>query len=620
MKLQYKEFPGKVVNFDDATLTITHFISTETQDSGGDVMKAAGMKIRGKPVVLFQHGQDPNFGNEPIAKALKIEPGEHEGKTGVLATTQYFDDRKLSVPTCVGQRLYMKAKDDTMPNWSIGFNSTKEHPCEGGRVVDEWELHEYSQVSVGMNKEATTLSYKFVVKSDDDDDAATCTKKAHEATLAALKDDAEKDDHLKAAKAHKEAAKAHRKDDNEAIAKHHDAAAKHHEALAEKSDSKDDAEGAKKHSLRAKEMADDLDEKGLAPEGFKDLADFTAATSGKADPTEEITKSNKAPHLSAHKGIHAFHKEMMDDLKDAAMSDDLMDKGVDGCAKEALEDFAEGAGPHVEKYIKAVREMGKDDELPPMEGTEEPERKGGPGSGRHPEGGSKKPEKDRLSKKQLSDFQNFAHSEIDAIVAIEQNVGKEGAMSGLFTNTSPMTPEEAHDIVNKKLNGLKVLFNDMIKNEEPDEDKLLDKEKCFLSSKSYSDAHRQLHKARDEMIKAIHAHKGDKSVVPAEATKKILKDHHEAALPHAKAFIKTWRESHGTEQKPESDPAAPVEKVLKLHVPQAPAKKTIRLSIKAAPEPAITAATVQKLVAEGLKEWSASFRAELRRLSGKVTN
>ena len=46
MKLQYKEFPGKVVNFDDATLTITHFISTETQDSGGDVMKAAGMKIR----------------------------------------------------------------------------------------------------------------------------------------------------------------------------------------------------------------------------------------------------------------------------------------------------------------------------------------------------------------------------------------------------------------------------------------------------------------------------------------------------------------------------------------------------------------------------------------------
>ena len=98
MKIQYKEFPGKVVNWDDATLTITHFISTETQDSGGDVMKASGMKVRGKPVVLFQHGQDPVFGNEPIAKPLKFEAGEFEGKTGILATTKYFDDRKLTIP------------------------------------------------------------------------------------------------------------------------------------------------------------------------------------------------------------------------------------------------------------------------------------------------------------------------------------------------------------------------------------------------------------------------------------------------------------------------------------------------------------------------------------------
>ena len=112
MKLQYKELPGKVVSWDDATLTITHFISTETQDSGGDVMIAKGMQLRGKPVVLFQHGQDPVFGNEPIAKALKIEAGENEGKVGILATTQYFDDRKLTVPSSVGERLYMKAKDE----------------------------------------------------------------------------------------------------------------------------------------------------------------------------------------------------------------------------------------------------------------------------------------------------------------------------------------------------------------------------------------------------------------------------------------------------------------------------------------------------------------------------
>ena len=318
-------------------------------------------------------------------------------------------------------------------------------------MVDEWELHEYSQVAVGMNKEATTLALKgidplpkldlsklvFKIKSNSDDDAATCTKRAHEATQDACKEEAAKDDHLKAAKAHKEAAKAHRKDDNEEVAKHHDAAAKAHEAMAKSLDdeeaiNKDDMEAAKTHSAKAN---------GL----------FTAATSGKSNDI----KSGKAPHMLAHKGIHAFHKEMMDDLKEAAKDDGLMDKGINTCAKEALEDFADNAKPHVEKYIKAVREMGKDDVLPALEGTEEPERKGG---------------------KSFDDFEE----------------------------------------------------------------------------KDYSAPHREMHKVRDEMIKAIHAHKGNKSVVPEHEAKVILTKHHEDALPHAKAFIKAWRESHSadTSRKP----------------------------------------------------------------------
>ena len=126
---------------------------------------------------------------------------------------------------------------------------------------------------------------------------------------------------------------------------------------------------------------------------------------------------------------------------------------------------------------------------------------------------------------------------------------------------------------------------------------------------------------RDEMIKAIHAYKGDKSAVPEHAAKAILKKHHEDALPHAKNFIKSWREGHSAEHKPEADPAAPAEKVLKITQPQAPVEKTLRLSVEAEkPEPAITKELVQKLVADGLKNWGESFRAELRRLSGKVTN
>jgi hypothetical protein len=170
--LQYKRFEGQVKSFDDKTLMIEHFISTEKQDSVGDIMLADGMKLRGTPVVLFQHGLDAKFGNEPIAKVLGITPGVNkDGTKGLIAKTQYYDGSKLNPPDATGQRLYEKAKTGIMPNWSIGFNSTKEHPTKGGRVVDEWELFEYSQVAVACNDECTTLGkegdapeLKFIVQ------------------------------------------------------------------------------------------------------------------------------------------------------------------------------------------------------------------------------------------------------------------------------------------------------------------------------------------------------------------------------------------------------------------------------------------------------------------------
>ena len=61
-------------------------------------------------------------------------------------------------------------------------------------------------------------------------------------------------------------------------------------------------------------------------------------------------------------------------------------------------------------------------------------------------------------------------------------------------------------------------------------------------------------------------------------------------------------------------------KVLKIK-PQAQEKKSVlRISTKETPKPAITADTVKALVADGISAWTESFRAELRKLSGKVTN
>lgn len=287
MNVQFKTFSGEVKNWDDNEMWIEHFISTELQDSGGDIMLAGGMKMRGKPVVLFQHGLDPKFGNEPIAKVLDIRVGEHKGKKGLIAKTKYFDGSKLTPPDATGQRLYMKAKDGTMPNWSIGFNSLKERPIKGGRVVEEWELHEYSQVAVGMNSEASTIDLlstsapelKFIIKTDDPVEPEV-DEVSHVDTISALVEE-------------------------------------------------------------------------------------------KSEVIPEV--KSEGTHQRVHKTLRAIHKRMITDLKEAVDGEDFVETGASTRAQEAIEDFTDGAMPHLERYIKIVRSMKADEMFGDEEENEEEE-------------------------------------------------------------------------------------------------------------------------------------------------------------------------------------------------------------------------------------------------------
>jgi len=163
MALKYTTFGSEVMAHDDDKLILDHFISTEDRDDGGDVMRVDGCVIRGRPVVLKQHGLDGCFGNEPIAKPLEIRIGvnpETESK-GLIARTQYYDGSKLNPPDNTGKRLYEKAKEGFMPNWSVGWQEIESRPTSsGGREVVKWSLHEYSQVAVGMNAFSSTPEYK----------------------------------------------------------------------------------------------------------------------------------------------------------------------------------------------------------------------------------------------------------------------------------------------------------------------------------------------------------------------------------------------------------------------------------------------------------------------------
>jgi len=149
--IHHKSFEAEVKAADDANLVIEHFISTETKDREGDIMRVDGMKIVGKPVVLMAHGRGP-MGSEPIAKPLSIGAETFKGRKGILAKTQFFPDE-------LGRRLYAKAKDGYAPNWSIGYSvqeakDLQENGRYMGRDVLKWQLFEYSMVGVPMNPDA----------------------------------------------------------------------------------------------------------------------------------------------------------------------------------------------------------------------------------------------------------------------------------------------------------------------------------------------------------------------------------------------------------------------------------------------------------------------------------
>jgi len=164
MKLEHKIFEAEIKEANEKDLTVVHFISTEKKDRGGDIMRADGMKIKGKPVVLLAHGFS-QMGTEPVAKPVWIRKGEFKGSKGLMAKTQFFDDD-------TGRRLWAKTSGGFMPNWSIGYIPLKYQDVKDGRDISEWELLEYSPVGVPMNPDAQSLAlegFSFKMMPEDED-------------------------------------------------------------------------------------------------------------------------------------------------------------------------------------------------------------------------------------------------------------------------------------------------------------------------------------------------------------------------------------------------------------------------------------------------------------------
>lgn len=143
--------------------------SMETVDRDGDVLVAAGVRLddyRKNPVVLWGH----DYHGLPVAKTLEIEavPG-----LGVKARIQFSPkgvDPHLDAVRTLWEQGFLNAA-------SVGFIPVKGEPIPnergevtpfGGRRYTDWNLLEFSIVSVPANPDALRLGMR-----DTPDEAAT---------------------------------------------------------------------------------------------------------------------------------------------------------------------------------------------------------------------------------------------------------------------------------------------------------------------------------------------------------------------------------------------------------------------------------------------------------------
>jgi HK97 family phage prohead protease len=147
--IERKSFFGEIKNVDDDRMIIEAFVSTERPDRMGDIMRADGMQIDGRPTVLFAHGMGPP-GQEPIGRPLSISKDEYQGYKGIKARIEFYPDE-------IGKRLYDKVKKGFIHGFSVGFIPNKWKPLRDGRDITDWTLLEMSLVGVPANPDATAI-------------------------------------------------------------------------------------------------------------------------------------------------------------------------------------------------------------------------------------------------------------------------------------------------------------------------------------------------------------------------------------------------------------------------------------------------------------------------------
>ena len=155
-----KQFVAEEIKVDTDERTLTAVISTGTVDRDGEVLLPGGAGLEPflkNPVVLWAH----DYSSPPIGKAQWIKKGR-----GRLTAKVEFAETEQA------EEVYQLYKGGFLKAFSVGLIGKNSHAptpdeikkkpewAEARRIIDQWELLEFSAVPVPANAEALAIAVK----------------------------------------------------------------------------------------------------------------------------------------------------------------------------------------------------------------------------------------------------------------------------------------------------------------------------------------------------------------------------------------------------------------------------------------------------------------------------
>ena len=134
---------------DDSGIYIEGFANAATVDRSNEIIDPKGWKLdnyKKNPVVLFDHGMDPQFGSLPIGKAIVVEPRD----TG-LFTKIKISDSKTEKITAIRDLV----NEGILKTFSVGFKPGQIEDQGDSKRIKSSELLEISVVPIPMNQDST---------------------------------------------------------------------------------------------------------------------------------------------------------------------------------------------------------------------------------------------------------------------------------------------------------------------------------------------------------------------------------------------------------------------------------------------------------------------------------